>query len=633
MTYAQADKILEGRDPDESGASQPPPLTAGAPVARELIGMLREDLTILTRLARLLRASREDVGGAVDFSNEQTGTELKFTLNGDGQPVKVTPKQDKEIHHTIAEMMILANNYVATKIFDTFPNTALLRVHRPVEEERFEDLKAALAVQGLKLDGTSNHSLADSLREAREALKDNPAVSSLLLSLATRAMTEALYICTGNSNGADHSHYGLGLEKYTHFTSPIRRYADVVVHNQLLATLQAEFSSCQTLLVKDTTLLPVEPPPSNVLSVLTGQRIISTIGFDQPYRNHVDEFQGKSLSSLPPIASGNQVFEPYSAYDVVTICERLNVHNRLAKQSSSECQNLFLSLYFRNSFEITSAVVTSVKTNGFFVYIPKFDFRAPVYVRDIDGNVQMDPTLFGLPPDSGKDPTVGFSKVRGIRCFSDGKCSLVGGDESLEVTLPGSPRPFTVHALDVVTVLVFCDDWDARARVPTPRVHLIARPQGPSPSGPLHETEISPIRVLSNSATTEASKGSSRSLHANRRTIADVVVDARQALAPFLPEVPIRVRTCFASASVSFEEVISGRRVFGSFKNPDTRSAAQESAQQSAAAETASLREQLLNASARRREYDTSQAIARMATTRQQRLASEKRNSRRAKAK
>jgi DIS3-like exonuclease 1 len=106
MTYDQADNILRGKEPDDRNNAPPPPLTAGSPVDSFLVSYIREDLTVLTRLARKLRKDREDIGGAVDLSSGDLGTELKFTLEA-GKPTKVAPKQDKEIHHTIAELMIL----------------------------------------------------------------------------------------------------------------------------------------------------------------------------------------------------------------------------------------------------------------------------------------------------------------------------------------------------------------------------------------------------------------------------------------------------------------------------------------------------------------------------------------------
>lgn len=187
MTYDQAHNILLGKQPDDPNKPRPPSLTAGSPVDPSNIAGLRHDLEILTRLARHLRKDREEIGGAVDLSSGDIGgSELKFSLDENNNPIKVTPKKDLEIHHTIAELMILANSWVAMKIHNTFPESALLRIHRTVEEERFEDLKEILNAGKISFDGSSNMSLANSLKQAEQGGKSGAVVNSLFRSLATR---------------------------------------------------------------------------------------------------------------------------------------------------------------------------------------------------------------------------------------------------------------------------------------------------------------------------------------------------------------------------------------------------------------------------------------------------------------
>ncbi|MGK3733428.1 MAG: hypothetical protein ACI8RD_001097 [Bacillariaceae sp.] len=77
-------------------------MTAGYPVTRSNVESLKGDLSLLTKLARKLRKDREDIGGAVDLSSGDQGNELKFSLDANHQPLKVTPKQQLEIHQTVA---------------------------------------------------------------------------------------------------------------------------------------------------------------------------------------------------------------------------------------------------------------------------------------------------------------------------------------------------------------------------------------------------------------------------------------------------------------------------------------------------------------------------------------------------
>ena len=185
MTYGQAHNIIHGKSPEEKNYVAPPPLTAGSRVNPDSIDDLRHDLTILTQLARKLRKDREEIGGAVDLSSGDQGSELKFTLDENNNPVKVTPKKQEEIHGTIAEIMILANTWVAKTIYEKFPNAALLRSHRSVDEDRFGDLKEALKAGKIGFDGKSNMALANTLKKAENDSKSK-SLMSLFQSLATR---------------------------------------------------------------------------------------------------------------------------------------------------------------------------------------------------------------------------------------------------------------------------------------------------------------------------------------------------------------------------------------------------------------------------------------------------------------
>ncbi len=185
MTYEQAHNILHDKPPDDTSKTPPPPLTAGHCVDRANIDPLKEDLQVLTRLARKLRQDREELGGAVDLSSGDQGSELKFTLDNNNNPLKVTPKKQEEIHSTIAELMILANTWVARTIHERMPDRALLRVHRSAEESRFEDLKEVLKAGNISFEGSSNMALADSLKKAEKVAKSR-SLMALFQSLATR---------------------------------------------------------------------------------------------------------------------------------------------------------------------------------------------------------------------------------------------------------------------------------------------------------------------------------------------------------------------------------------------------------------------------------------------------------------
>ena len=645
MTYDQADRILRGQVPQDPGTTPPPPLTAGSPVDPALIHSLNDALTILTRLARHLRSVREELGGAVDLSSGDLGTELKFTLV-DGKPVRVTPKTDKEIHHTIAELMIFANSYVASKIYEGFPDSALLRIHRSVDEERFSDLREMLEAAGVSFEGKSNKELADTLKSTRGAGRSNSIVNALFQSLATRAMSEAQYICTGDREaGVDLSHYGLGLDTYTHFTSPIRRYADIVVHKQLLAIL------CS---VKTPTTIKSPPsfsatttplPKSEVVSIMTGEGLIHTDkdfddmdalldslveGAEDVLLN--DNIIRSERAECVTLSSGASDVEdvslyPYGKSEVSKICEHLNLHNRLAKHSSTECQRLFLSLYFRDNEETTEVIVVGLRSNGFWGFVPRFDLRIPVYLADSSGDVQIDPGFLGLPTGAGLEPTLGFAASSSTRRFPRGRCDLLEApDERLEVSVDGASKIFKIRPLDVLNVSLTCANWDALARIPFPRAQLVYLGKTSSGTGKRQDAPSSDSLKVPTAQLSEKKSPSP----ANSSTLFDVLAFVRGQVSPAIePASLARIRR---NRTTDYNSIpIPGRLVVGSFVNPDTQSAIQKAAQDKVAAETARRRANALDRVARNSEYQVSTSIEKSTTSRQQRLAASKRNAKRGK--
>ncbi|CAJ1949508.1 unnamed protein product [Cylindrotheca closterium] len=636
MTYGQAHNIIHDQPPDE-GNRIPPPLTAGAPVDPANVKNLKKDLTILTRLARKLRKDREDVGGAVDLSSGDQGNELKFTLDKDSNPIQVTAKKQMEIHNTIAELMILSNTWVAKTIYDKSPDSALLRNHRSVEDSRFEDLKAVLDAGKIAFDGKDNMALANSLKAAETATKLNSTMQSLFQSLATRAMSEAQYVCTGQVGKDQLSHYGLGLQKYTHFTSPIRRYADVVVHKQLLSAAAPPGNHSDASTVKSRTEVDnALVPDSKTISILAGEGIrtrdetIETPDETEPNDNVV-----VTESQEPPeLENEFSVERVYSPRLVAKICDILNRQNRMAKLSSMECQHLFLSIYFRKHVEVTKAVVVDLRANGLWVYVPLFDMRGPVYLSDTNGRVQVDPRLLGLDPSTGEDPTLAFEASPYARMIPSSDCMLVESpDRHLKVTAPKAKSPYTLRVLDVVTVQISCDSWDVRSRIPMPKIHLIADSSGKKISFNAYgQTSKSPIT----SSTLQESQDDTNEgpVEANPQEWASMYSElAKLETPPVLVEMQFTSNIRKAKSDACSISVIPGRMVFGGFRNLDTRSALQEAAIDEAAESAEQRRAQALAGAARSSEYDTTRRIEKDITSRMQRLKANKRNTRKAKGK
>jgi len=189
-------------------------------------------LRMLNSFAKQFKARRV-LNGSLTLAS----LELKFVRDKETQdPIDIEMYQMRETNSMIEEFMLLANTSVAEKIYEHFPNFALLRRHPSPPRRNFDALLKSIGLKGFSLDVSSSKNLADSLDRA--VSKEDPYVNKLIRILTTRCMTQAIYFSSGSvASYVDFHHYGLALPIYTHFTSPIRRYADVVVHRQLACAL------------------------------------------------------------------------------------------------------------------------------------------------------------------------------------------------------------------------------------------------------------------------------------------------------------------------------------------------------------------------------------------------------------
>lgn len=131
--------------------------------------------------------------------------------------------------------MLLANVTVAKKILRHYPTLSVLRRHPSPNRAMFDGLIGKAKCKGLMINIDDSKRLADSLDEAQ--VPEDPYVNKLLRILSTRCMSPAQYFCSGEFAPTEWHHYGLAAPVYTHFTSPIRRYADVCVHRLLASAI------------------------------------------------------------------------------------------------------------------------------------------------------------------------------------------------------------------------------------------------------------------------------------------------------------------------------------------------------------------------------------------------------------
>ncbi len=187
-------------------------------------GKFADEIKFLNDLHHVLRKERF-AKGAVNFET----TEVKFRLDEKGKPLAVVPKVRKDAHKLIEEFMLLANRAVATFVYKMKKgedkNIFVYRAHDLPDQEKVEDFSRFAKQFGHTLNFESA-SISRSLNKLMEEIEGKPE-QNVLQSLAVRAMAKAKY--TTDAKG----HFGLAFEHYTHFTSPIRRYPDMMVHRLL----------------------------------------------------------------------------------------------------------------------------------------------------------------------------------------------------------------------------------------------------------------------------------------------------------------------------------------------------------------------------------------------------------------
>ncbi len=187
-------------------------------------GDYAKELTILNELALKLRLNRF-MRGAINFET----TEVKFELDEQGKPLRVIPKVRKDAHKMIEEFMLLANRSVAQFIYHRKKGkqkeTFVYRIHDYPDPEKLTAFSVFARKFGHQLQ-IEEQAIAKSLNNLIEDIEGKPE-QDVLQNLAIRTMAKAKY--TTEAKG----HFGLAFDHYTHFTSPIRRYPDMMVHRLL----------------------------------------------------------------------------------------------------------------------------------------------------------------------------------------------------------------------------------------------------------------------------------------------------------------------------------------------------------------------------------------------------------------
>lgn len=232
----------------------------------------------------------------------------------------------------IEEFMLLANMQVAQQISKAFPDIALLRRHPTPLATRLGEFEAICRSLGLA-DKSVDLSKPGKFSESLEIIISkcsSEAQKYAVEMLCTKSMQLAKYFCTGSIDPAAWHHFALNVSHYTHFTSPIRRYADVIVHRLLQASLSIE-------------------------------------------QTNVIEEQKKIMSSLP---------ERKALDRICTQCNTKKVNAQRAEESSDR---IYLSLYFRAHPLEAKGVIIFVGKDHITCLVPSMGINSEIFYEDIEG--------------------------------------------------------------------------------------------------------------------------------------------------------------------------------------------------------------------------------------------------------
>ncbi|KAI1334795.1 mitotic control protein dis3 [Xylariaceae sp. FL0016] len=308
---------------------------------------LTKGMRTLLMLSKKLKQKRMDAG-ALSLSSPEVKVQMESETS---DPIDVKTKELLDTNSLVEEFMLLANISVAGKIYDAFPQTAILRRHGAPPKTNFDELANQLKVKrGLELRFDSSKALADSLDSCTDP--QEPFFNTLIRVMATRCMMSAEYFCAGTQAYPEFRHYGLASEIYTHFTSPIRRYADLVAHRQLAAAIDYE---------------PMHP------SVRSRGRLEA-------------------------------------------VCKNINVRHRNAQLAGRASIAYYVGQSLKGRVAEEDGFVLKIFSNGFVVLVPRFGIESLIRLRDLaepEPDSTFDADSYTLKTSGSREVTVElFMKVR-----------------------------------------------------------------------------------------------------------------------------------------------------------------------------------------------------------------------------
>ncbi|KAJ2132435.1 hypothetical protein GGF48_000925, partial [Coemansia sp. RSA 921] len=348
LSYDDAQHVIDGGHLADSLACFEHTGVRVAPASQQRRSDIEASVLWFFRLSKIMRKRRFDEGALSLHS-----VRLSFDLDDNGQPIGCRTYDIKDSNRLIEEFMLLANMSVAARIEACFPDAALLRRHSPPLERRLDEVCRQLSHSGIDIDTQSAGAISRSIQDISD-----PAIRYTVEEMLISPMQRAAYFSThAVADRNDYRHYALNAPLYTHFTSPIRRYADVVVHR----TLEASLAVYGNHVAAEHPLLPPYFSPYFPQTAAAGSLTTS-----------VNDARAVLIPKPEAIAG---------------IAHQCNLRKDAAKKAQEASSTLFLVNYLTAAAlrmdtpgVITQAIVTKVKENGISFVTPMFGVDGIIYM-------------------------------------------------------------------------------------------------------------------------------------------------------------------------------------------------------------------------------------------------------------
>ncbi|KAM4069916.1 hypothetical protein ACB094_12G126100 [Castanea mollissima] len=363
LSYKQAQDIIDGiSNVDSSNITE-----NGNP---QLYGHFKwpdvvRSVISLHEISKILKEKRFS-DGALRLESSK----VVYLFDDHGIPYDSMLCGQKESNFLVEEFMLLANRTAAEIISRAFPDSALLRRHPEPNTRKLREFEAFCCKHGLELDTSSSGQFNQSLEQIREKLKDDTVLFDILISYASRPMQVATYFCSGDQKDSenDWGHYALAVPHYTHFTSPLRRYPDIIVHRTLAAAIEAE-----ELYLKYRGSLPKVSRGEKV-----ARRCFTCIHFD---RDAAESLEGKKALSAAAVMHGVPCSE--SLADVAAYC---NERKQASGHVKDACDKLYMwVLLKKKEILFSEARILGLGPRFMSIYIQKLAIERRIYYDEVEG--------------------------------------------------------------------------------------------------------------------------------------------------------------------------------------------------------------------------------------------------------